>query len=423
MKNLIKRLRTSSYVHDIVMQSSGNTLAQALGVISIPILSRLYSPADFGTLNIFLHAVSFMTILITWRYEYLIVLPKEESASLSLFSFVVSLGLTVTVLTTPLLLSKSIYISGLIGNKALADWLVLAPLTALLTSLSVGVQQRVQRKKNYRHSGLSEVANKFGYFGSGVIGSLFLPNIIGLMAATAIGMMSKIAWLLAVLLCSKKEYLITTNYAQVWSVVREYARLSSSWVVSHLMLAITGGLPALFIMKAYGDETLGQFSLVVSTLYLPSSIIGNAIGQVYYQRAAYLHSHGEPFDLLWNETAKSLIIIGLPVFTIVACLAPFAYPFVFGSQWEAAGQYAVIISFSSAFAFITAPMDRTCLVVSAWWYSPIWHGLRAASTILVIWLAWVFQFAFDDFLIILTGQLMTMYSIDGWAGWFFSKKI
>ena len=47
------------------------------------------------------------------------------------------------------------------------------------------------------------------------------------------------------------------------------------------MFALVSALPALFIAKIFGSNVLGNFHFVMLTLYLPSGLIGSAIGQVF----------------------------------------------------------------------------------------------------------------------------------------------
>lgn len=414
-----RKLSRSKYVRDIFWQGSGNVIAQAVGILTIPILTRLYSPTDFGTLNLFAQVVAAMTIFLTWRYEYLLLLPKDEQHVAAIFRFLIIVGVIGTILLTALGYIYNGYVADLLGNRELAIWLYFAPLTALLTSVSVALQQRIQRLQDYRNSGMSDIIGKIGYAFSGLLGSLLLPNIVGLMLATATGMLGKGLWILRTL---QRRRVLPEHSGSIsfLTVIHKYKQLSGSMMLSHVMLVITGSLPALFIMKMYGSETLGQFSLVLATLYLPSGLVGNAIGQVYYERAAKRYANNESFDDLWRSTAKYLLIIGIPLYAAIAIVSRVAYPFVFGEEWAAAGYYATLLAVSAFFSFATSPLDKACLVVNAWRYIPIWHTARALTTALVVWLAFIKQWDFETFLVTLIVQMNIMYLIDYYAEWRFS---
>lgn len=431
---LFTRKWQSAFWRDIIWQASGNSLAQVIGILSMPLLTRLYTPQNFATLNLFLQVSGFLAI-ITWRYEYFIQLPKEDADANTLLHVVITLGtLGVLLLTFIMLIFKETFARWL-GDPALANGLVLAPITGVLLSFSLAVQHRTQRRQNYRKSGLAELINKGGYVVSGVIGYRLLPGAIGLLAASPLSTLGKLIWL-AGSWRRQKPHMgsgSTAHHAYTWTqfiekltkmkaIMHDYMRMSSSLVFAHIMLVLTTGIPTVFITRMYGSKTLGQFALVILTLYLPSGFIGNAIGQVYYQRAANQWANSKKFSNLWFSTAKNLLLLGVPIYTSIMLIAPWAYPFIFGRAWQEAGLFAVYMAISAFFSFITSPLDRTFLVVNAWWYAPLWHALRAASTGLVAWLAWVNHWDFQTFLMALVTQMSVIYLIDYWAGWRFASS-
>jgi len=306
--------------------------------------------------------------------------------------------------------------------------LVFAPFTALLTCYSVALQNWLQRRKNYRLSGLSELAGKSTYIGCGVIGSwLFGVGATGLITALAFSPIGKILLLLEL---DKKwmsypkffQQSKSPNYSssRIRRLAKNYSRLSGSMVFSHVMVTGTTAAPAIFIAHSYGLAVLGQFALVGSTIYLPAGLVGAAVGQVYYQSAAERWANGQNIYELWHLTAKRLMMIGLPMYIGTALIAPIIYPIVFGSKWLDAGHYATLMAIAGFFSFSTSPLDRTCLVVDAWWYPPLWHTGRAVSTICIIGLTWMNNWSFNLFLMLLVTQMSIMYLIDFFVERYFS---
>ena len=426
--------RVSVYWQDIIWQASGNGLAQAIGILAMPMLTRLYMPHDFAMQNLFIQVIGFVAVIMTWRYEYFIQLPKDEVDAKALLHTVLLLGCLGLITVTPIVFIFKDLFAIWLGEADLANWLILAPLLAMLTSFSIAMQHRTQRQQDYRKSGLAELINKGGYVASGLLGYWLLPGAAGLLIASVVGPLGKIVWLANLgqrrklpLNSNVNDHSVITknahNLVRMKQIAQTYARMSGSLVFSHIMLTFTGGIPIIFISHMYGAETLGQFVLVVSTLYLPSGLIGSAIGQVYYQRAAELWAKGENFQHLWQVTAKRLLLIGIPLYLGIALISPWAYPLVFGDIWQDAGVYAAYMAVSAFFSFITSPLDRACLIVNAWWYLLAWHTVRAISTGLVVWLAWLNSWNFQTFFTMLIIQMSTIYLIDYWFEWHFASKL
>ncbi len=423
------RLSRSPYWRDIAWLASGNAGAQAIGLLAMPAMTRLYLPSDFALQNLFLQVIGFAVVILTWRYEYFIQLPKDNVDASTMLRLVFLLGVLGCIVATPIIWFVRDTLASWLGEPTLALWLVFVPITAMLISFSIGMQHFAQRMQKYRISSFSELANKGAYVSTALAGFWLLSLPAGLMIAPAAGAMGKM-----ILLSTKRKQLTTTGNAQVQNsfisntsasltdILCKYSRLSGSMVFSHLMLSCTAIVPSVFIAHVYGSDALGQYALVASTVYLPSGLIAGAIGQVYYQRAAASWAQGESFIVLWRATAKRLVVIGAPIFIAVALVAPWAYPLVFGDAWQDAGQYAVLFSISAFFSFATVPLGRACLVVGVWWYLPSWHAGRMVSTALVVWLAWLGNWKIELFLIALVIQMSIMYLIDYWAEWRFALR-
>ncbi|MDE7338633.1 MAG: hypothetical protein K2M92_05010, partial [Bacteroidales bacterium] len=64
---------------------SANAVAQALALLFYPLLTRLYSPDDFGVLNLFLSIGGVLLLVANADYHYALLLPKSEKKAVSVF--------------------------------------------------------------------------------------------------------------------------------------------------------------------------------------------------------------------------------------------------------------------------------------------------------------------------------------------------
>jgi teichuronic acid exporter len=402
---------SSSYWRDIGWQASGNTLAQFVGVAGVPLLTRLYTPSDFAAQSLFIQVVTFCTAIVTWRYEYFVQLPKNDEDARTLNGVVLLLGLLAIVVLMPIfwLLQRPLAVQ--LGNSAVAPWLALAPLTAVLVSWGVATQNNAQRNRDFKNSGLSELVGKLAYVLTGLLAALAQLGSVGLILTTALGAIAKSVFVFLL----RPEWglnLLRFDRLDIRTVSRQYGKLASSTVVSHLLSTSAVAVPQIALGRLYGADVLGQFALVLATIYLPSGLLGAAIGQVYYQRAAASWANNEPFHGLWRDTLRKLLLIGVPIYGAIALLSPFAYPFIFGDQWYLAGTLAPVMSVAAFGSFVTSPMDRSCLVVGAWRYSIAWSVFRLLSTLLVTWVAIKMNLTSVEFVMALALQMCVAYGID-----------
>jgi O-antigen/teichoic acid export membrane protein len=175
----------------------------------------------------------------------------------------------------------------------------------------------------------------------------------------------------------------------------------------------------IFLAKNFSSGILGQYAMANTVIALPSALLGNAVGNAYYQRAAESWSQGHSFRDLWLSTARRLLLIGIPSYSCAILILPWLVPAMFGTQWRQAGEFSAILSVSSFFAFAATPMDGTCMVVGAWWYIPSWHGLRFVSTALVAWASLHWDMKITSFIWLLVIQQSIIFLIDFIFQWLF----
>lgn len=412
----------SKYVKDIYLQGMGNAVAQLIGVLTIPILTRLFTPEQYGALNLFTNVVAFLSIIITFRFEYLILLDKYESVALNIISLILRFGVILSVAFFFIILTNKSTLVSLFKLEQVSSYLYFAPFSALLISISVSVQQFQQRKQKYFISGVSEVVNKLGVLFFTVIVFFVFRTTLALILSSSFGIALKIIYL------SNKDELIKNSWFSLRKKIalisfKKYWKSSLSFSISNTLLFITGHLPVYFITKYYGMKVLGNWSLMIMALYLPTSVIGNAIGQVFYERAAKLNAEGYNFNKLWVSTIKSLLLISIPSFLIIAFISPYIFSTFFGNNWQLAGEYASIFSIAACLSFICTPVDKACYIINRWQYPYIYNSLRLLFVIISFFIAQRNEFTFKEFLWLHVFQTSLIYCFDLLMSFYFSKKV
>ena len=78
----------SQYKKNVLIMVVGRVAAQAIPILITPILTRLYSPNDFGVFGVFLTIISIVAMASNGRYCLSIILPKDEDKVKKLFFLV-----------------------------------------------------------------------------------------------------------------------------------------------------------------------------------------------------------------------------------------------------------------------------------------------------------------------------------------------
>ena len=91
---MFKKIFRSPFIKSILTLVTGSSIAQAITLLVTPILSRIYSPADFGVFTFFMAIVGAFALIATLRYEIAIMLPKKDQEAVN----IVSLSLIINAL-------------------------------------------------------------------------------------------------------------------------------------------------------------------------------------------------------------------------------------------------------------------------------------------------------------------------------------
>ncbi|WP_259367924.1 MULTISPECIES: lipopolysaccharide biosynthesis protein [unclassified Colwellia] len=357
---------------------SGNMIGQVLGLISIPVVTRIYAPELYGEYSMYLQLVIATSILLSFRYEHLLILSSSHKAAVNNLKSIMMIALVASLILPIFILSNKNLVEQYYSVKLDNYLILILVFSGLLTCLSYGLEQNLQKKEVFFRSTLGDVFSKVVFFIFAVICAYSSLKEYGLLLSLMLGLSIKVIYLLWI----SKFDVLAGKQRFSFKELKGLSKRSLALVYSHLLLVSTQLLPLQYVAANFGKNTLGQFSLSLATLSLVVLLGSQPMSKVYFQRMSKTNTNQERLDL-WNQTIKLAIMISSPVFIVIYFTSDWGYQFVFGENWNEAGSLAKILLFSSYFAFISRPMESTSLALNIWWYSPLWHSLRVFSMYLL----------------------------------------
>lgn len=340
----------------------GTTIAQAIPIAISPILTRIYSPEDFGVFALYMSLSSLIALLATGRYELAIMLPKkdEDAVNIIVLSMIISVFVSLMSLLGVVIFNEEI--TRLLDNREISNWLYFIPVTVLFTGFYQSFSYWLNRKKQYKRLAVSKAAQSgvtattslgmgFGGFGSG---GLIFGGIIGQgITVTALGYL---------LTKEDSNRLTNTKKLRIFALIKRYKKLPIFNLPNALIDGIRLSGIMILIAKYFTAETLGQFSLAWRMLQAPISLMGGSLSQVFFQKISSM----EKSDLY--PTVKIFLIksalVAAPIFFIIYLFAADMFMIVFGSNWKLAGEAASIMSPWLFLNFISMPMANVLIVLN-----------------------------------------------------------
>lgn len=407
--NIIKeKINQSSFLKNLLTLLTGSVIAQALPILFSPILTRIYTPEDFGLLAVFMSLTSIFGTIANARYEMAVLLPKKETEAINIVSLgtIISTSLSIFLLVFLLFFHDNALVW--LKDDRLSTWLYFIPLVVFLIGLFNMLNYYNTRIKAYKEIAKAKVYKSVAMNLIQLIIGILKPGAAGLIAGYGSANFFGNLKLLKNTI-KDKELLRTINKKNIINVARKYKRFPIFTFPATLANNLAVELISVLTSTVFTIATLGFYSLANRILAVPGALIGTSVGQVYMQEAASERNRLGNSKSTFISVVKKLIIVGLPSFAILFFISEELFAFVFGEEWRIAGAYAKILIPLLFIKFITVPVSVTLSVFEKQHISLFWQLGLLALSMLSIGLAYYYKMDFTQFLYIFVSVLSAYY--------------
>jgi len=349
-----------SFLGQVLTLVSGTVAAQAILVLASPFLTRIYSPDDFATLQMYTIWTGLIAAFASGRYELAIMIAKDDSdrRTIAWLSLMLSVAISIAAGTLVVLFAhSSIYAVNLVGPPSIAIWLI--PLGALCYAWSMVVQRWEAWNNRFRSLATSQV-----YGGIVTVTLQFLlaylvdkPSGTQLVIANLIGLFVTCYTMSGEILSDLWNNRTDLRVAEALSTASKHWKFPAFSTGAHLLGRITVEIPKLMIGALFAPAALGLFSLSLRVSQLPLALIGQAFGHVFFRCVADCRGDGKRVQRLLNRSALFLLAIILPPMIVLYLWAEPLFGFVFGQKWIVAGTYARLLIPWMIAGFVVQPIS------------------------------------------------------------------
>ncbi len=401
-----------SALRSIATLLTGTVASQLIGVATMPILSRIYGPAAFGILAVFLSVSAVVSMVAALRYELAIVLPESEEDAHRLRQLSTGLVGVISALTV-IVTALVFWLSGPAGQHW---WLLLIGVSVFLAGETSILYFWLTRKRRYRMQSISRIVQAVVTAGTQAsLGLLVAPSGEWLIVGYLVGQVFGVGLLL--LTDDARKTAPVRDHRSWWSLMVRYRKMpllnAPNALVDSLRL---NGIN--IIIGGHSLHALGQFSMAWKLAQAPMALIASAISQVYYQRMA-VAAPGALKALVRSVTARALLLGFLP-FLALGLVAPIAVPWFLGDQWAQAGLvvqaltpwlYLNVATAPLSTVFIVAERQGTMLVFAVvYLVVPLTIlSLAGADLVWAVWLTSIAMTLLLAFLIVLAHRVAGRY--------------
>ncbi len=370
----------SEFARNSLTIFSGNVIAQAIPFLAEPLLARLYQPKDFAVLAVYLSVANLFSIIATARYELAIMLPKEDRQAVNVLGLSVLISFMVSAVSFLIILLFNAKICKILHNEDVSSYLYLVPLSVLSVAWYQIFNYWNSRKKRFKNVMFSKTTQSVSTV---AVNLGFAIRSLGLVLGQFLGFLFGSFVLVFVFWRKDKDKLGMITRREMKEVALQYQDFPKINTI-HAFFDVLKQSGEVFLLSFfYLKENVGLHSRTLRLLFAPSSMIGSAVGQVFYQKASETYMNGGDLRTLLLKVLKIMALIALPVFTLVAFFGDDLFAWFLGEPYRMAGYYGRFLAPWLFFNFITMPVSQIPLIVSkqktAFLFSLFGHSLYLAA--------------------------------------------
>jgi len=349
----------SEFSSNVLTLMTGTTIAQAIPIAISPILTRIYTPEDFGIFALYMSVATIISVVATGGYEHAIMLPKKDEDAVNIVALSVIISCFVSFLVLLMVFVFNSQITSILGNPEISSWLYFVPITVLFSGIYQSFNYWTNRKKYYKRLSGSKIVQS----GTTVTTNLVLGfngvGSAGLILGSIFGQISAIFVLGKNILIQDNKVFKNINKFKIIMFARKYIDFFKFSTFSSILNTLSFSLFTILLSKVFSIAILGFYSLIYRILTLPSALVGNSISQVYFQESTIQKKKFGNNKNIFKVTIKKLTLISVLVYLPMYFYIEELVIFVFGGKWHISGEIAKILIPLMFIRFISSVMSST----------------------------------------------------------------
>lgn len=400
----------SQFKKNFLALAYAQIFAQILSWCSAPILSRLFTPEDFGTVSVFTIAIGVLAAFCTLKSEWSIpnTHSKVQAAALMVTGF--SGLIFFTGLLFVLLLCFPHVLSLYAATRDLAPYALIIPLSLLITGthqllhswyVKKSFLKPIAQIKVYQSICYSGISLLSGYLSLGALG-LLLSNVFSTLFGTHY------------LFKNTQDLFQSTQRLSRFRLqvtLKRFRRELTQSTLSSTFNALSLNLIPLLFASYFSLKELGIYIMMQRLALSPVRVITQSLAQSFWAEAAKL-AKKNPQDLkkLYLRITKKLTLFSIPI--AIVCLAGPLYvsPILGKEQWSEAG---IVLSALTPFIIgqiIFSPLSHLLVHGKQHWQL-YWDIVRILITILITEVCRYYTLGFPLTVFCISSGMLMMYLI------------
>lgn len=345
----------SEFVRKVALLVTASGATQVVLLLTAPILSRTYSPVEFGCYGVYLSILSVLGVFATLKYEMGLMIAKSKSERHGVFVLIIFIAFTFALLTFFTLSVFPKTMLSFLSYIDMSDWRMLLTFGLFLTGIQTALRFLVLKEGAYRILSIVQFGTSLTLVLSQLTisywdkeGGLLLGHVFTsfLVALVVFNFAIKNRWL------DFRKYSVT-NLLRVRKAAARNSEYPKYLIWSALCNSMTPQVIILISSFLFAPAAVGQIFLAERILKRPILLLGRAISDSSFEEASNITL--SVLGKLYKSRLRKLLLLGVVPFAVLFVTLPLIVPVIFGESWHEAGIYGQILVPSIYLQFVFSP--------------------------------------------------------------------
>lgn len=350
-------------LRNVMVMTSGTGGAQLLGLLAAPLLARVYSPADFGILGIYVSLLAILTVIACLRYEIAIPIPDDDRVAAALFQVSLISGVVITIFMAASVLAIGSPLLHVLGLSEFSNYSWLLPIGLLLNAWQQAVNYSTIRGGRYGVLARARVSQSSTSIVTQLGLGLTSVGPIGLIIGQAAGICVSAATLMRNFLFHTHTLLRQVTREDILQAAKRYVRFPLFSSGAALLNSLGLQLPTLVLTSLFGLDLAGGYLLSQRIAGTPLTAVASSFTQVYMREIAVAARSSDtrlyPFYL---KVTRQTTLVAAALMVPIALATPL-FGRILGSQWDSVGEITLVLLPLYFFRFLSSATISTLEVL------------------------------------------------------------
>ncbi|MHB2265047.1 lipopolysaccharide biosynthesis protein [Aliihoeflea sp. PC F10.4] len=339
IKRFVLQLTTSRFIRAISILASAAAIGQFVMVAAMPLLTRIYTPDDFGLFALFGGISAAILVISSLRYEIAIPLNKKEINARSVLILSLFINLLISIVAFLLILIWRRAIEEWFAVDGIANLLLLLPIVVFCGGCYKALNYWAIRQSDFRAIAHTRIAQGIAYVIAQLAGGLLGWGAFGLAVGQLFGFAAGTFRLARGANLQAINFMDENLRRRMRGLARRHSNFPKFDVPGSLVDVVGVQLPNVLLAAVFSAPVAGFYLVADRVLSAPLSLVGQAVGQVLYSRGGEGARSGE-LGRLATKVAMVLGVLSIPPAILLFFVGEHIFAIIFGKMWGQAGTFA-----------------------------------------------------------------------------------